>query len=94
MLNAPFQSTDLFKTILNLESIDECEKFFRDLMTISELEAISERWEIAKLINEGISYRKISEQTGASTATVTRVAQWLNHGMGGYRMMLEKKINR
>lgn len=83
-------STALFETILKLETREECEKFFRDLMTISELEAISERWEVVQLVDQGIPYRKISEQTGASTATITRIAHWLKHGMGGYRLMLER----
>lgn len=84
------RSTALFQTILKLESVEECERFFRDLMTISEIEAITERWEVVKLIDQGIPYRKISEQTGASTATITRIAHWLKHGMGGYRMMLDR----
>ncbi|MCL4167299.1 UNVERIFIED_CONTAM: hypothetical protein GTU68_002114 [Idotea baltica] len=51
---------------------------------------MAERWEIAQLVDKGVSYREIAKQTGASTATITRVAQWLNHGMGGYRELLKQ----
>ncbi len=83
--------TDLFRVISTITSPSECAKFFRDIATISELEALSERWQVARLLNDGISYRKISVMTGASTATVTRVAHWLHHGEGGYRNILQKK---
>ncbi len=91
MFQGDERSTDLFQTILKLESVEECEKFFRDLMSISEIEAVVERWEVVKLVEQGMPYRKISEQTGASTATITRIAHWLKHGMGGYRQALDRK---
>jgi TrpR-related protein YerC/YecD len=81
---------DLYQVILKLESEQECAEFFRDLCTVSELKAMSERWQVAKKVNKGTSYRQISEETGASTATITRVAHWLHHGMGGYQLMLKK----
>ncbi|MBI4407083.1 MAG: helix-turn-helix domain-containing protein [Candidatus Kerfeldbacteria bacterium] len=81
---------DLFKAILQLQTVDESKKFFRDLCTIAELEAISERWHVVQLLIQGIPYREIRKQTGASTATVTRVAQWLNRGKGGYRLVLKR----
>lgn len=80
----------LFDAIARLRNRDERARFFRDLCTLPELEAMAERWEVARLIAHEIPYRKISEMTGASTATITRVAHWLHHGEGGYRLMLER----
>jgi TrpR-related protein YerC/YecD len=80
----------LYKAITKLESTSECAEFFRDLCTVNELKAMSERWEVAQKVNKGTPYRQIAEETGASTATITRVAHWLHHGMGGYQHMLKK----
>jgi TrpR-related protein YerC/YecD len=80
----------LYKAILKLETVDECKKFFRDLCTITELEAINERFMVMKMINEGIPYREIADKTGVSSATITRVAHWLNNGCGGYKLILKK----
>ena len=85
---------ELFEVIALLRGGEECAKFFRDLCTIGELEAMAERWEIAKLIEEGMPYRRISEVAGASTTTITRIAHWLKHGEGGYRLMLNRFENR
>lgn len=83
-------TSSLFKAILSLQNVKEAEKFFRDLCTIEEIKALSERWQIARMLNQGISYKKISESLGASTTTVSRVAAWLNNGEGGYRLVLNK----
>ena len=85
-----FQTRDLFKAILKLKTVNECEKFFRDLCTLSELNAMTERWQVAQSVARGKPYREISRLTGASTATVTRVAHWLHHGEGGYRLVLKR----
>ena len=82
---------DLFETILGLEDPDEVERFLRDLCTLSELQAMAHRWEVAKLLERGLPYHEISKLTGASTTTVTRVAHWLRHGEGGYRLALERR---
>ena len=84
------KTDDLFKAILSLKDIKETEKFFRDLCTIDELKIMTERWEIAKLINEGLSYRKIADKLNVSTTTIGRVALWLNNGEGGYRLALDR----
>ena len=81
---------ELFKTIGSLESRAETESFFRDLCTLSELEAMAHRWEVARLLEQGLPYLEIAERTGASTTTVTRVAHWLRHGEGGYRLALDR----
>jgi len=85
------QLTDLYEAILKLKSVDECKKFFRDLCTLSELSSMAERLAVAKMIQREVSYRGISSKTGSSTATITRVAHWLHHGMGGYKIVLGRK---
>jgi len=84
------KTDDLFKTILSLKDLKEAEKFFRDLCTIDELKVMNERWEIAKLINQNLPYRKIADKLNVSTTTVSRVALWLNNGEGGYRLVLDR----
>lgn len=80
----------LFQAVLALETADEAASFFRDLCTRRELTDLSHRWAVARLLAEGLPYREIAELTGASTATITRINQWLRHGAGGYRMVLER----
>ena len=84
---------DLFEAILSLESRPEAEAFFRDLCTLSELEAMAHRWQVARLLEQGLPYLEIAEKTGASTTTVTRVAHWLRHGEGGYRTALDRSAS-
>ena len=81
---------ELLDTILRLEDTDECRAFFRDLCTVSELEAMAQRWSVVRLLEEGNSYQEVSRRTSASTTTVTRVAHWLKHGEGGYRLALSR----
>jgi TrpR-related protein YerC/YecD len=81
---------ELLGAILRLESLDETERFFRDLCTLNELHDMSQRWAVVRLLDAGLHYAEISRHTGASTATITRIASWLNHGEGGYRAMLDK----
>lgn len=80
----------LFQAILKLRTVKECEDFFRDLMTLSELNEMAERFKIARMLDQQLSYGKISKKTGASTTTVSRVAHWLHHGRGGYRTLLDR----
>ena len=80
----------LFQAILSLKNVKEAESFFRDLCTIEEISVMSERWQIVQLLNQGISYRKISKITGSSTTTIGRVASWLNNGEGGYQLALSR----
>lgn len=84
------ETEDLLSALVSLETTEEAAAFFRDLCTYKEVTEMSHRWQIVRLLDEGIPYREIAERSGASTATVTRVAQWLNHGMGGYRMVLDR----
>lgn len=81
---------DLYEAVLELQSFDECKKFFRDLCTLSEINSMVERFKVVKMVNEGVPYREISKKIGSSTATITRVAHWLHHGEGGYKLVLER----
>jgi TrpR-related protein YerC/YecD len=80
----------LFSAILTLETTAETERFFRDLCTLNELRDMAQRWAVVRMLDGGMHYAEISRRTGASTATITRIASWFNHGEGGYRAMLEK----
>jgi len=82
--------TELFEAISKLESREEVETFFRDLCTLAELEAMAHRWAVVQLLEQGLPYLEIAQRTGASTTTVTRVAHWLRHGEGGYRLALDR----
>jgi TrpR-related protein YerC/YecD len=82
--------SELFDAMLSLETKDEVERFLRDLCTLAELEAMAHRWEVARLVDRGLPYLEVAEKTGASTTTVTRVAHWLRHGEGGYRLALDR----
>ena len=81
---------ELFGAMLVLETRDEMEQFLRDLCTLAELEAMAHRWEVARLVDQGLPYLEIASKTHASTTTVTRVAHWLRHGEGGYRLALDR----
>lgn len=80
----------LFEAVMLLENAEECSHFFRDLCTVNELMALAERWEVAQWVDEGLPYRRISELTGVSTTTITRIAHWLKYGEGGYRLILDR----
>ncbi len=80
----------LCQALTTIKNGEEAAAFLRDLCTVSEIVAMTERLEVARQIQEGRSYRKINEETGMSTATITRVAHWLHHGTGGYGLMLER----
>ena len=73
---------------------EEAAAFFRDLCTLRELTDLSHRWAVVRLLDEGRSYRQIAEATSASTATITRINQWLQHGAGGYRLVLDRLKRR
>lgn len=80
----------LIEAILALETPDEAERFLRDLCTLGELRDIGQRWAVVRLLDVGRHYAEISRETGASTATITRIAAWLHHGQGGYRLVLDR----
>jgi TrpR-related protein YerC/YecD len=82
---------DLLRVVLSLKTLDEAERFFRDLCTLSELEAMAHRWQVAKLLDRGLPYQEVAKEAHASTTTVTRVAHWLRHGEGGYRLAIDRR---
>lgn len=79
-----------YKSILSLKNEEECAKFFDDICTIQELEALSQRLEVACCLNEGLSYSEVNKITGASTATICRVGKCINYGNGGYKMIIDR----
>ena len=85
---------ELCDALLTLESRAELERFLRDLCTLAELEALAHRWAVARLVDQGLPYLEIAQKTGASTTTVTRVAHWLRHGEGGYRLALDRTATK
>ena len=80
----------LFEAILKLENLEECYRFFEDICTIKEIQSISQRLEVAKLLKKGKTYSEIEKATGASTATISRVNRSLHYGADGYKLILEK----
>ena len=91
MSNWHNKSTDeLCEALLSLETKDEIYAFLEDVCTIKEALDISQRLSVAKMLDEGISYAKITASTGASTATISRVSKCLNYGSGGYNAAIDK----
>lgn len=80
----------LFKAILQLQTMDECYDFFEDLCTVTELKAIAQRIVVAKMLSEKRVYSDIVKQTGASTATISRVNRSLNYGCDSYEKIFER----
>ncbi len=85
---------DLFATIAGLKTPQEVQSFLRDLCTRAELDAMAHRWRVAQLLEEGLPYLEVAQKAQASTTTVTRVAQWLRNGEGGYRLALSRRPKR
>ena len=86
----PKTAERLYKAILALETLEECKRFFDDAFTIQEIEAIAQRFDVACRLCEGKSYVEINRETGASTATISRVGKCLNCGEGGYKIAIDR----
>lgn len=89
-----FQNKDideLFEAILSLKNEEECYRFFEDICTVNEINAIAQRLQVAKLLSEKKTYTEIEKQTRASTATISRINKCLNYGADGYKIVLERK---
>ncbi len=84
----------LFKAVLSLESAEECYMFFEDICTISELKSIAQRLKVAALLKDKHTCHDISQSTGASTATISRVNKCLHYGAGGYDIVLKRLQGR
>ncbi|CAN7485336.1 YerC/YecD family TrpR-related protein [Peribacillus frigoritolerans] len=84
------ETDQLFKSILSLRDLDECYRFFDDLCTVNEISSLAQRLEVARMLEEGKTYHKIETETGASTATISRVKRCLNYGNDAYSMALNR----
>ena len=84
------RNEDMYKAILQLQTEEECMKFFDDLCTVSELQAMEQRFQVAVLLEQGLIYNDILEQTGASSATISRVNRSLQYGSDGYTVVFER----
>ena len=82
---------ELFAAIASMKTPEETGHLLRDLCTISELDALAHRWQVAQLLDEGLPYLEVAKRAQASTTTVTRVAQWLRRGEGGYALALRRR---
>lgn len=86
------KTKDLFGAILELKSVAEAKRFFRDLLTQEEIIEFGKRWQAARLLAKKVPYSEIVKKTGLSSTTVARVSKWLNRGMNGYKLIL-KRLN-
>src|SRR5699024_4416975 len=88
------QLDQLFKAILSLDRIEECYRFFDDIATMNEIQSISQRLQVAKMLTEGKTYSAIEQETNASTATISRVRRCIDYGSGGYELVLDRMANQ
>lgn len=84
------RSDELYKAILKLETLEECKMFFDDLCTVTELQALEQRYQVASYLSQGMIYNDILEKTGASSATISRVNRSLQYGKGGYAVVFDR----
>lgn len=84
------RSDEMYKAILTLKNVDECKKFFDDLCTVTELQAMEQRYQVAVYLSLGMIYNEILEKTGASSATISRVNRSLQYGADGYAIAFER----
>ncbi len=83
----------LFEAILSLKDKEECYQFFDDLCTMNEIQSLAQRLEVARMLMDGYTYQRIEKDTGASTATISRVKRCINYGNDGYQMTLDRVHN-
>ena len=81
---------ELYRAILTIRDLDECKRFFQDLCTVAELQAMEQRFEVALLLDDGLIYSDILERTGASSATISRVNRCLHYGAEGYHTVIPR----
>ncbi|BCJ87134.1 YerC/YecD family TrpR-related protein [Effusibacillus dendaii] len=82
--------TQLFEAILALQTVEECFQFFDDLATVNEIQSLAQRLEVARMLRSGYTYNQIESETGASTATISRVKRCLHYGTDGYNLILDR----
>ena len=81
---------NFYKALLSLKTPEECNKFFEDICTVKELQDISQRFEVAVMLDQGKVYTEIASKTGASTATISRVNRSYSYGSGGYKLAIDR----
>lgn len=84
----------LYEAILSLQTKEECSAFFNDICTIQEVESLAQRIDVAMRLKKGENYIDINKNTGASTATISRVSRYLNYGAGGYDIVIQRLENK
>ena len=84
------ETDELFRAILSLKTEEECYRFFDDLCTVGEIKAMAQRFHVAQLLSEGKTFTQISEEVGASSATITRVNKCISYGSDGYRRIIDR----
>ena len=89
-LNRKPRNEMMYKAILSLQNMDECIQFFDDLCTVTELKALEQRFQVAWLLNKGMIYNDILQETGASSATISRVKRSLQYGQDGYAVVFDR----
>jgi len=89
-INKKPRNEDMYKAILSLETVEECINFFDDLCTVTELQAMEQRYQVAQCLSNGMIYNDILAETGASSATISRVNRSLQYGKGGYEIVFER----
>lgn len=89
----PERNTEMYEAILTLKTVDECIKFFDDLCSVTEIRAIEQRFQVARMLSRGMIYSDILEETGASSATISRVNRSLQYGADGYEIVFSRLEN-
>lgn len=84
------RNENMYKAVLSLETVEECMKFFDDLCTVSEIMAMEQRYQVASCLDDGMIYNDILAETGASSATISRVNRSLQYGSGGYEIAFSR----
>lgn len=87
------EAKELYEAILSLQTIDECRRFLRDLLTEPEINEFSNRWQVVKMLDAKTPYETITKKTGMSSTTIARIQKWFNGTLGGYKFMLERVKN-
>lgn len=90
----PERNTEMYEAILTLKTVDECIKFFDDLCSVTEIRAIEQRFQVARMLSRGMIYSDILEETGASSATISRVNRSLQYGADGYEIVFSRLENK
>jgi TrpR-related protein YerC/YecD len=88
------ESKDLFKALLLLKTEDEVRRFLRDLLTEAEIKEFANRWAVARLLEKKMDYESITKKTGMSSTTIARINKWKEKGMGGYKLMLKRFMDK